>query len=60
MKIEDVLHDPRYRWVAIDTIFNTPVMIYPSVEVAVDRTIGSDRYLLKPVRLYEKKEDKHG
>jgi len=59
-KIEDLLHDPRYRWVAIDTIYNTPVMIFPSVEVAVDKTIGSDRYLLKPVRLYENKEANNG
>lgn len=57
MEIEDILHDPRYMWAVIDTLFNSPCLVCRTAEEAVEATIGSDRYVLKPVLIYEK-EDK--
>ena len=56
MKIEDVLHNPQYMWAIIDTIFDTPVLICHSAEEAVRVVIGGDRYVIKPVKIYQ--EDK--
>ncbi len=56
MSIEDILYDPNYMWVLIDTIYNTPTMVCRNAEEAVEAAIGGDRYTIKPVRIYKKGE----
>ncbi|MBQ6946769.1 MAG: hypothetical protein IJN42_01875 [Clostridia bacterium] len=56
MRVEDILHDSRYMWVLVDTVVGAPVLVCRTVEEAVNLTLGGNRYLISPVRIYEKEE----
>lgn len=58
MSIEEILHDPRYMWVLIDTIYNAPTLVCRTAEEAVEAAVGGDRYTIKPARIYEREDDK--
>lgn len=57
MNIEDILHDPTFMWVLIDILYNSPTLVCRTAEEALEAVVGSDRYSIKPVKIYTR-EDK--